>query len=249
MVTCRQGWALALVLGGVGLGCGSSDGGTGGSGGGGTGGGGGVVTCSVFGVLERSCYPAGGSTFVDIDSCVYASDCVVPESYSVSRDAIQCVDDFRFYKRIYEATCTEVVDQYEGRIECLVPWHCSGDEKQAGDWVCRADRTCSCPEGGFCPVPLPPQPQDAGVSTDAGAAATDSGVGDGGMSTDSGAELDAGGPSDTGAPMDLGSPSDTGASRDSGSPMDLGPAGPPDSGRPVDAGSGPPGPPGPPDAG
>ncbi|MFK7991751.1 MAG: hypothetical protein AB8I08_37385 [Sandaracinaceae bacterium] len=137
-----------------------------------------VESCVIYEIQRRECYRNAGSnaTLVDIWSCAPGRSCERPEGYSVSRDAIMCVDSWRYRQARFPATCEEVEAFEAGDLECLTAEHCAGGD--ARDWICDGTRRCVCPDGGDCPVAEPVAPPggavdggvDAGSVPDAGPA-------------------------------------------------------------------------------
>lgn len=215
----------------------------------------GVEACTILQTRRRRCTDSRGNGFLlDVFSCEEGVPlCDRPSPYNESNDVLQCVDSYTFDRVFYPATCAQVDDYFAGRLECLLPEHCSGSRDDVGDWQCLIPEGCHCPPGGNCPRPGPAPMRDGGTSTmdggsspgepDAGSPAQPDAGTPGPVDAGGPAPIDAGGP----APIDAGGP----APIDAGGPAPIDAGGP----APVDAGGPPPrpdaggGPPPRPDAG
>lgn len=122
----------------------------------------GTQACVVFETSQLLCDDApDGAASTIIFSCQAGDGCERPSARNENRDEIECVDTYRYRREVYPATCDDAREWFAGDLECLIPTHCSGNPEQAGDWRC-VDFDCLCPEGGFCPTPLPPGREDMG---------------------------------------------------------------------------------------
>jgi hypothetical protein len=128
----------------------------------------GSQSCVVFETSQLLCddVPDGAASTI-IFACQAGDTCERPEARNVDRDDIECVDTYRYRREEYPATCDDVREWFAGDLACLIPVHCSGNPDRAGDWRC-VDFECVCPEGGFCPTPLPPGREDMGSDDTSG---------------------------------------------------------------------------------